>query len=332
MVTVADGGVRRGSLLVALLGVLGIANACGGRTVWVDEGTAGESGDGGVSGRGGSAGYGGDYGGGGYGGSYGGSYGGNYGGGGYGGSYGGSYGGTYPTGGVPNGGTYGGGPIGGSAGRGGYGGTVITGGSSGAFGGSAGMGCGAVSGTGGSAGASVGLGKACSVFCSRFPYASCPSELGSPRECLTDCRQGFGLGSWCEPALASFLTCAGLELDPNAMCISQGGELCSGPGCLTDAVFACAKEYAALLECGDNPTPDPCPPQPCSGQATTGVDFCFRQTTCPDTGSTWTECFYDYGAGAWNCTCYDNGAVMGSLTMYSPADACQVSAELCGIY
>ncbi|HEX6271916.1 MAG TPA: hypothetical protein VFZ53_02700 [Polyangiaceae bacterium] len=338
MVKVADGGVRRAGALVALLGFIGIANACGGRTVWVEGETGGESGDGGVSGRGGYGGTGGDYGG--TGGDYGG---GGYGGGGYGGTYGGSYGGTYggsyggnfPTGGVTSGGVYGrgGGPVGGVSGQGGVGGTIITGGFGGTFGGSAGMGCGAVSGTGGSSG-SAGLAMACSLFCSRYPYASCPSDFQSQRECLASCRDGFGIGAWCEPALASFLLCSGAELDPNAMCRTQGAEAaCVGPGCLTDAVFTCSEQYFALLECAENPRPDPCPPPPCSRKETAGADFCFRETSCPSTGSTWTECYYDYDSGgAWNCTCADNGILIGNVTTYSPENACEAGAELCGIY
>src|SRR5262245_12935706 len=82
-----------GSLLLVAFGLIGASNACGGRTVWVEEDpVAGEAGEAG-------SGYGGDYGGGGYGGDYGGGgYGGDYGGGpygGYGGVTAGGYGGAY---------------------------------------------------------------------------------------------------------------------------------------------------------------------------------------------------------------------------------------------
>jgi hypothetical protein len=341
MVKVVDGGAWRGSVLFALLGTAAIANACGGRTVWVEEGPdAGESG--GVSGRGGDYGGGsaGDYGGGGYtggyGGDYGGTYGGSYGGGPVTGGYGGTYGGGPVTGGY--GGTYGGGPItGGVAGKGGYGGT--------GFGGSAGVtgtgGCGAASGSGGSSG-SPALGKACSLFCSRFPYSTCSTDLDGPADCITQCRAGFGFSSWCEAPLTDFLMCAGQVLDPNALCDEQGEGACGGPGCFSDAVISCSFEYYALSDCAASPRPlPPCPPPPnpplppeCGQAQSWENGYCSRETFCASGLTTMTECYYLFdSANQWACECYANGYAIGSLTANgTTGDACQQAAAFCGVY
>jgi hypothetical protein len=351
MVKVVDGGsgmpklgAFRSSLLLALLGLTWIANACGGRTVWVEEETAGRAGDagtagstsddddGGFGGVAGVAGYGGTYGG--YGGDYGGSYGGSYGG--YGGDYGGSYGGY--------GGDYGGGAYGGVTGgaypKGGYGGT-ITGGYGGTFAGSAGVagkgGCGAVSGSGG--GGSPALGKACSVFCPRFPYLSCPSDFESPRDCLEKCQNGFGLGSWCDYALYDFLVCASGYLNPQAMCVVQG-DVCYGPGCTVDAVNGCLEQYLALGDCQDSPRPlPPCPPPPnpplppnCGQVGSTSPDYCLRETTCPNLRLT-TQCFPQFDVNAsYYCDCFSNGEFLGSVQTSGTMDPCQAGAALCGFY
>jgi hypothetical protein len=325
--------------------------------VWVEEEPgAGESGDGG------SAGYGGDYGGGGYGGDFGG-YGGDYGGGAYGGTYGGgAYGGTYP--GVGGTGAYGGVTTGGFAGS--YGGVyptggintggaiptggVTTGGFAGSFagkggtGGSAGVagkgGCGAASGAGGSSG-SPALGKACATFCPRYPYASCGgvSDFEGPRDCLGKCQNGFGLSSWCEYALVDFLNCAASYLNPNAMCIVSNGQ-CYGPGCVVDAVNACAFQYVTLLECQDTPRPiPPCPPPPnrplppgCSLSAGQGPGDCQRETSCP-MGNFLTECERDSSTSRdWYCNCYRNGVYEQSVQTLTSTDTCATAAQLCGYY
>jgi hypothetical protein len=338
--------------LVALA-VTGISNACGGRTVWVEETVddAGESGDGGSRG-----GYGGDYGGGGFGGTYGGSYGGDTGGygGNYGGypsgGYGGNYGGAYPTGGY--GGNYGGAfPTGGYSGVAGYGGvsgayggvsgSVPIGGTFGGVSGSAGKGgCGAVSGsagTGGSAG-SPGLGKACSTFCSRYPYASCPADFGGPRDCYLNCLAGYDFGSWCEYPLVEFLNCASQFLDPNAMCTQQG-EFCYGPGCTFEAVTQCLEQYFALLECVENPRPiPPCPPPPdppvppnCVRGVSGGPDFCQQDTQCPNAYFS-TECYYEFqGNNTWLCDCYLNGSYITTVDASgSSSTVCQTASRYCG--
>ena len=330
------------------LGVTGISNACGGRTVWVEETVddAGESGDGGSRG-----GYGGDYGGGGYGGAYGGSYGGDYTGGYPSGGYGGAYGG-YPSGGY--GGAYGGYPSGGYSGVGGYGGvsgayggvsgSVPVGGTYGGVSGSAGKGgkggCGAASGTGGTGGSSgsPALGKACTMFCSSYPHASCPSDFGSPRECLLNCSQGFNLGPWCEYALVEFLYCASQFLDPNAMC-SRQNDFCYGPGCTFDAVSNCAESYFALLECQENPRPvPPCPPPPdppvppnCVRGGSGGPDFCQQVTECPNAYFS-TECYYEFqGDDSWLCDCYLNGNYIDTVGANgSSSTVCQAASRYCG--
>ena len=346
MVKVVDGGgAWRAGLLVTLFGLVGASNACGGRTVWVEDGPqGGDSGSGGVSGYGGGgdAGsyggdYGGDYGGGGYTGGYGGTYGG-YGGtyGGYGGTYGGSYGGSYGgggyTGGVAGkggyGGTFGGGGYtGGVAGKGGYGGTF--GGSAGV----AGMGCGAVSGTGGSAGSPT-LYKSCSLFCTRFPYATCPSDFGGPQECLADCRDGFGITPWCQSALEDFLICTGFALEPNAMCVPSSSGGCSGPGCFDDALARCEDSYLSLLNCASSPRPDPCPTVPpnCGQAMSVGPDSCLRETMCPGAYQA-TECYYQYDSGGWwECDCRINGSLYTSVSTQSDADPCARAAAACGFY
>lgn len=344
----------RGGLFLVALGITGISNACGGRTVWVEETVddAGESGDGGSRG-----GYGGDYGGGGYGGAYGGSYGGDYtGGDGYGGGYGG-----YPTGGY--GGNYGGGGYGGTYPTGGYSGVAgvaVTGGVAGTYGGYGGVsgsvpvggtyggvsgsagkgGCGAASGsagTGGSSG-SPGLGKACSMFCSRYPYASCPSDFGGPRECLLSCSQGFDVGPWCQYPLVEFLNCASQFLDPNAMC-SQQDDLCYGPGCMLDAMNQCWGQYVTLLACTENPRPvPPCPPPPdrpvppnCVRGGSGGPDFCQQVTECPNVYYS-TECYYEFeGNGSWLCDCYLNGNYLTTVGANgSSSNVCQTAASYCG--
>ncbi len=343
-----------GGLLLVVLGLVGTANACGGRTVWVEEDpNAGASGDAGTGGRGGaySGGYGGDYGdddgySGGYGGvTYGGnSYGGvSYGGVSYGGvSYGGSYGGY---GGVSKGG-YGG--VGANTGGIPTGGVYVTGGSfptggtgiGGSVAGSAGVagkgGCGAASGAGGSAG-STGLLQACASFCPRYPYASCASDFEGPRDCLAKCQQRFGLDPWCEYALVDFLACAGSYLNPNAMCIQSDGQ-CYGPGCVVDAVNACAFQYASLLQCQDNPRPiPPCPPPPnrpvppgCGLGASEGSGFCSRETLCPMENFL-TEC-YPSPEGIWYCECYRNGVYEVTVGVASTTDVCYAGAGLCGYY
>jgi hypothetical protein len=339
----------RGSLLFSALVITGVSNACGGRTVWVEEtfDDAGESGDGGS--RGGN---GGDNGGGGYGGSYGGSYGGDYGGGGYGGSYGGayggSYGGNYGGGGYGGtyGGAYGGGAYGGVAGVptggvAGVGGSVPIGGTYGGVSGSTGKGgCGAAAGSGGTGGSSgsPGLGKACTMFCSSYPYTSCRSDFEGPLDCLQKCQDGFNLGAWCEYALVEFLYCASQYLDPNAMC-SQQGDLCYGPGCTLDAVNACATQYFALLECQDNPRPvPPCPPPPdppvppnCVRGTSGGPDSCQQVTECPNAYFS-TECYYEYqGDDSWLCDCYLNGNYVNTVGVNgSSRTVCQTASSYCG--
>ncbi len=347
----------RGGALLAVLALTGIANACGGRTVWVEEaaGEAGESGNGGSrGGYGGDYGgsYGGDYGGSysGYGGDYGGSYsgyGGDYGGGGYGGAYGG-YGGN-PYGGYSgvgaNTGGYGGpstGGYGGSvAGKGGYAGVAgVTGkggyGGVGGVGGVAGKGgCGASSGTGG--GGSPGLYKACSLFCTRYPYATCASDFEGPQDCLNKCQDGFNIGPWCEYALVDFLMCAGPVLNPNAMCVQQD-ELCYGPGCTLDAFNACANQYLTLLDCVDTPRPlPPCPPPPnppvppnCSQGAGYGDGYCERVTSCPSV-EYMTQCWVEPERGSiWSCECSLNGRLTQVSTSGNSMDPCREGAALCG--
>jgi hypothetical protein len=215
---------------------------------------------------------------------------------------------------VPVGGTYGG--VAGSAGKGG---------------------CGAASGSGG-AGGSPGLGKACTMFCSSFPYRSCPGDFGGPLECLQNCQNGFNLGAWCEYALVEFLVCASQHLDPNAMC-SQQGDLCYGPGCTLDAVNACAAQYFTLLECQDNPRPvPPCPPPPdppvppnCVQGTSIGPGSCQRVTECPN-GYYSTECDYeDEGDDSWLCDCYFNGNYVTSVGVNgSSSTVCQTAASFCG--
>jgi hypothetical protein len=347
MVKVVDGGAWRAGVLVALLGVVGASNACGGRTVWLEEEAGGgDSGSGGVSGYGGggdAGAYGGDYGTGGYTGGYGGTYvGGAYGGGGYTGGVagkGGAYGGGGYTGGVAGKGGYGGTYVGGAYGGGGYtGGVAGKGGYGGAAGVTATGGCGAVSGTGGSAG-SPGLSKSCSLFCTRFPYASCPSDFDGAQDCLTQCRDGFGISPWCQDALTDFLVCTGQALNPNAMCVSTGGGSCSGPGCLEDALIKCADSYLALIECESTPRPiPPCPPPdrplpPNCGQGYgVGPDSCMRETSCPGMYQT-TECYYQYDAGGfWACNCLVNGNLFTSVSLSSSADPCASAAATCGFY
>jgi hypothetical protein len=328
--------------------------------VWVEEDpVAGEAGDGGTAGYGGdSGGYGGAYGGayGGYGGDYGGGayggvpyggYGGTYGGGAYDGTYpsggfpsggfGGSYGGTYPSGGVTSGGAF---PTGGTVTTGGFGGSVGRGG----YGGSAGMpgkgGCGAASGSGGSAG-SPALGKACATFCPRYPYASCGevSDFEGPRDCLNKCQNSFGLSPWCDYALVEFLNCAGSYLNPNAMCLVSGGQ-CYGPGCVVDAVNACAFQYVALLDCQDSPRPvPPCPPPPgrpvppgCTVSGGQGPGDCHRETICPMVDFM-TECERDSPmSNYWYCYCYRNGVFETSVETQTTPDVCATGAQLCGYY
>ena len=341
-----------GSLLLFAFGLMGAANACGGRTVWVEENpTAGEAGDAGSAGYGGDSGgyggayggYGGDYGGGPYGGTYGGGpYGGTgYGGTGYGGAYGGTgyggtYAGSYPVGGVSAGGTY---PTGG-VNTGGVGGSVAGKGGYGGVGGTGKGGCGAASGSGGSAG-SPALGKACASFCPRYPYAACGgvSDFEGPRDCLSKCQNSFGLSPWCDYALVDFLNCATSYLNPNAMCIVSGGQ-CYGPGCVVDAVNACAQQYVNLLDCQDSPRPlPPCPPPPnrplppgCSLGASQGTNYCMRDTACP-MGDFMTECFLeDDLRGTWLCDCFRNGVYEGSVDSPSTTDVCATGAQRCGYY
>jgi hypothetical protein len=213
----------------------------------------------------------------------------------------------------------------------------------GSFAGSAGVtgkgGCGAASGAGGSAG-SPALGQACAAFCPRYPYAQCGGDFEGPRDCLSKCQNHFGLGAWCDYALVQFLNCAAGQLDPNAMCVVSDGQ-CYGPGCVVDAVNACAFEYIALLECVDNPRPlPPCPPPPnrplppnCGQSTSYYPDYCMRETYCP-TANFLTECNYEYDdAGSWLCDCYRNGDFEGSVGTSSVSmDVCAAGAALCGYY
>ena len=247
--------------------------------------------------------------------------------------------GTYGGGGVTGGygGTYGGvGVTGGVAGKGGFGGS---------FGGSAGVtgkgGCGAASGSGGSSG-SPALGKACSHFCTRFPYSSCSTDLEGPSDCIAQCRAGFGFGSWCQAPLTDFLICAGFALNPGATCDEQGGNACAGPGCLSDALISCAFEYDALLQCEASPRPlPPCPPPPdpplppgCTREGGSGDGFCTRSTFCASGFTAATECHYLFDpAGTWNCQCYVNGENIGSMTSIGQTgDQCREAAISCGLY
>jgi hypothetical protein len=324
--------------------LLGVANACGGRTVWVeDEAAAGESGDGGTT-DGGASGYGGDYGGGAYGGTgYTGGYGGDYGGTGYGGSYAGtSYGGTgyggtgysgtagYPYGGV-GGTTYTGGIYtGGTAGY-PYGGVAGTG-----IGGVAGSGygaCGPVAGSGGGAGFPA-YSKGCTLFCPRYPYKTCPSNFNGPQDCLSQCQNAFGLPARCQRALYDFLICSSQVLDPNAQCMASGDGLCYGPGCTVDAVNYCADSYYALIDCQE--TPDPCPPPPeqppppgCSRGYATGGGYCEIDTYCQNVSYT-TQCSSGI-EGGWYCDCVWNGQNVGSVAMAgSSGSPCQEALKSCG--
>jgi hypothetical protein len=357
MVKVAAGrsrglGAWRGRLLLLAGGFGVIANACGGRTVWVEElGEAGESGSAGVSGSSGDSGggYGGDYGGGGVSGTsgYGGSRGG-YGGvtGGVAGTYGG---GGYPAGSAGYSGS--GGYPGGFAGSGGFSGTGFSGiggvsgsGAVGGFGGTAGTagrgGCAGAAGAGG-AGGSVSLGKACSYFCSNFPSQSCPSDFGSTPECNAECLSGFGIDAWCHYALVDFLICAGGVLNPGAVCMVGTDGQCYGPGCTVDAVTRCGAELDALTLCLSNPRPPPpCPPPPprplppnCGQASGIGPDYCSRETSCPNQNYL-TECYPQYDVNqTWYCECYFNGVYQNSVTTnYQYPDTCQAGAALCGYY
>jgi hypothetical protein len=243
-------------------------------------------------------------------------------------------GGAFPTGGaVPTGGAFptGGVTTGGFAGRGGTGGSAGVAGKGG---------CGAASGAGGSSG-SPALGKACATFCPRYPYASCGevSDFEGPRDCLSKCQNRFALNPWCDYALVEFLNCASSYLNPNAMCIVSDGQ-CYGPGCVVDAVNACAFQYVNLLECQDTPRPvPPCPPPPnrplppgCTLGTGVGPDYCVRQTSCP-MGNFMTECFSEFNAErTWLCDCYRNDVWEGSVGSSSTMDVCATGAQLCGYY
>ena len=357
MVMVADGrsrgtGAWRGRLLLLAGGFAVIANACGGRTVWVEElGEAGESGSGGVSGSSGDSGggYGGDFGTGGVSGTsgYGGTRGG-YGGvtGGVAGDYGG---GGFPAGSAGYAGSAGfTGGFAGSAGFSGSGGFSGIGGVSGTgavggVGGIAGMagkgGCAGASGSGGSAG-SPGLGKACSYFCSRFPSQSCPSDFGSTAECNAECLSGFGIDSWCHYALVDFLICAGGVLNPGAVCMVGTDGQCYGPGCTVDAINQCGAQLEALTLCLANPPPvPPCPPpiRPlppnCAQGESIAPDYCSRETSCPNQNYL-THCYsqFDETQSSY-CECYFNGVYQNAVTTnYQYPNTCAAGAALCGYY
>jgi hypothetical protein len=201
-------------------------------------------------------------------------------------------------------------------------------------------GCGAASGSGGSAG-SPALGKACAAFCPRYPYASCGSvsDFEGPRDCLNKCQNSFGLSPWCDYALVDFLNCAGSYLNPNAMCIVSDGQ-CYGPGCVVDAVNACAFEYVALLDCQDSPRPlPPCPPPPnrplppgCSLGGAEGPGYCMRETSCP-MGNFMTECFFQGDPqSTYYCDCIRNGIYEYSVEVPTTTDVCATAAQRCGYY
>jgi hypothetical protein len=188
----------------------------------------------------------------------------------------------------------------------------------GAGGGAGAPGSGGAAGTAGAAGAggSPAVYEACRKACANIPSV-CPVSSGAG-ECESSCDDLSFAYAGCRLELTDYIDCIAERLRPDAMCaVSSSGE-CTGEGCTTDAVDACAP----LLQLADDCMAG------CGTSFGVTPDGCEFQRVC---STHWVEswCKTDV-SGRWLCTCAVDGAIGASVVLYGDAGAvCTSAASYC---